>query len=416
MNNAIDHHINNFNKGFLTTPNGGYEDPTFLGFRLIFDFDPVHRDFDTMLTNDPLFSTNDNLESAQRYLKAVGYPKQAEMLNAFKENLRYLTQNSPWYFQTLTGLGDLWKIEHGENFNNYRGKDKFLDITCLESIDMRMTALADLYRKATFDPKFMRNLLPENLKWFTLKVQVAEIRSFHRVAGSVAKISTGTNPNNAETKATNFNPNNQLQLEYINDLISIVEFQLEKCEFDFNDSFPSDGTLSMDGDMQQAKMKFKIKVRSIKEQNNYKILDLILKDGRGSKVGNKFSGGAAKTTSDEFEGRVPDMDAAFNKKANNIVSKSANLIASDLDAKLREVAGLPANLAARGVNNIEAKVTGQILGNVYDDARNQSIAGILNGFTNQNQQFKISEDVYENVPGSDLSTKNTLGSENVYDK
>src|SRR3989304_5939572 len=135
MNNPLDKNVNKFHKGFATTKQGGFEDPTYLGFRLVFNFTPTHRNFETGQTDDPLFSENDNLESAIRYLKATGYPNRAIMLQQFKKNLQYINDETPWYWQTLTGLNDLWKIEFGESFNPYRGKDKSIEITCLESID-----------------------------------------------------------------------------------------------------------------------------------------------------------------------------------------------------------------------------------------------------------------------------------------
>ena len=41
-----------------------------------------------------------------------------------------------------TYLEEIWKIEFEENFNPYRGKDKMLEITCLESIDLRIKLIS----------------------------------------------------------------------------------------------------------------------------------------------------------------------------------------------------------------------------------------------------------------------------------
>jgi hypothetical protein len=181
---AIDADIQSFHKGFYSTQPGGYEDPTYLGFDLTFNFYDKTRDPGTGFTRNALWAepADGDVDSAQYYLEAIGYPERAAMLKQFKQQLQFINSNTPWYFQTLEGLANIWDIPWGrDGWNTYRGKDKMLTIGCMESIDMRMTALADLYRKATFDPITMRSLLPDNLRWFTLIVRVYEIRKFQKV-------------------------------------------------------------------------------------------------------------------------------------------------------------------------------------------------------------------------------------------
>lgn len=422
MNNPIDQNINKFFKGFLTTKQGGYEDPTYLGFRLVFDFDPIQRNFETGQTDDPLFAESENLESATRYLEATGYPNRAKMLRTFKENLRYINKETPWYFQTISGLNDIWKIEFGENFNPFRGKDKVLEITCLESIDLRITALADLYRKATFDTKFMRALLPENLRWFTVRVQLAEMRSFQKIKSTIDRLNPtliNQNPNledfggiqgldNGEFASSSAVKNLghtslEPEIENMDNLISLMEFHLGHCTFDFWESFPSDKEISMNGDMDPAKQKFKIIVGHIKEQHSYKLLDLVLKDG----VGQEGQGSAQS---------IPDYDKAFNNKSDNILKNTLNGISSSLQDKLNQIAGVPANLISRGVNAASSAITSAQLGNVYD-LRNQSLQTIFNSFVGQSQQTtqqSIGGDVYAGVPGYDLETKSSGNMGNAF--
>src|ERR1035437_7230863 len=116
MNTPIDTNINKFHKGFIANTAAGTEDPTYLGFSFVFDFAPVGRNQETGQTDDPLFTEDANLESAIRYLKATGYPNRAVMLQKFKKLLQTINEQTPWFFQTLSGVNDLWKIEFGENF------------------------------------------------------------------------------------------------------------------------------------------------------------------------------------------------------------------------------------------------------------------------------------------------------------
>jgi hypothetical protein len=56
-----------------------------------------------------------------------------------------------------------------------------------------MTALADLYNQATFDYDNMRELVPRNLRKFTMYIFVSEIRNFFktsRLIGSSAALTT----------------------------------------------------------------------------------------------------------------------------------------------------------------------------------------------------------------------------------
>ena len=412
MNTPLDQNINKFFKGFVTSPQGGYEDPTYLGFRLVFDFDPVTRNLETGQTDDPLFSENDSLESAIRYLKATGYPNRAIMLQEFKANLKYINNETPWYWQSIAGLNDIWKIEFGEAYNPLRAKDKFLEIECLESIDLRVTALADLYRKATFDTKFMRSLVPENLRWFTLRVQISEMRSFHRVKQMVNSVNTTVNQSNSNLKNTNSASNTPTatgtlsthanELEPINDLISLLEFELSHCTFDFWDSFPNDNLISDAGSLDAAKQKFKIKVGHIQEQHSYKLLELILKDGVTQENG-------------EFNKNVPNFDQAINKRSDNILTNTVQGLTSNLQDKLNRVASVPGNLIAGGVNTVGSKITSVSLGNVYD-VRNQSLGTVVNGFLGKNEQIAptVFEDVYPNVPGTDLTTPDAGPMGNIY--
>lgn len=402
MNNAIDKNINNFHKGFLTTDR--FSDPTYLGFKLVFDFNPVTRNPETGQTDDPLFSEDAGLESAIRYLKSTGYPNRAIMLQEFKKLLQKINTDTPWYWQSLNGLNDIWKIEFGEAFNPFRGKDKALEITCLESIDLRITALADLYRKATFDTKFMRALLPENLRWFTLKVQLAEMRSFQKINDSL-KISTtvvNENPNTESLQETTKQANG-LPLEDIENLISLMEFHLSHCTFDFWESFPSDKEISMAGDFDMSKQKFKIRVGHVQEKHSYKILDLVLKDGTTQENGS-------------FKQNIPDFDTAINRRSGGLLSNNLQGVASQLQDRLNQIAGVPANLVARGVNQLTSAVTAAQLGNVYD-ARNQALQTVINGFVNKNDQIGNvlgKEDVFPNNPGSDSETKSAGNMGNVY--
>lgn len=379
MNSAIDSNIRKFFKGFLVTD--PYSDPTYIGFKLIFNFEPISRNPETGLTDDALFATDGGLDSAMNYLRATGNDTRAEHLKQFKELLKQINEQMPWYFQTLSGLDELWKIDF-EQFNPYRGKNKIIEISCLESIDLKMTALADLYRKAVYDYKYMRWLVPENLRLFSLTIQLAEMRSFHEIIDNIDSIdSKQVNENaNTENLSDKNHSDNTATFASIDNLISVLEFHLSHCEFDFNESFLSDKTIAMNGDAQMATQKFKIKTRHISEKHSFTILDIITNDK------NINSGGG-----------IPNFDNAFNNRGNNILSNAFATLKSDATAAAKQLASIPGNLIGGALNSVGSKLTSAQLGNVYG---NPNLTQLINGFVNKAEQIDIKSalgNVYSNL-------------------
>jgi len=141
---------------------------------------------------------NDYNDSAIGYLYNIGSPKRCSYLQAFTSTLYKLQEKTPWFFQSISGLGELYKIDKS---NSYRTKDKSLTISCLESIDMRMSFLADLYRNFTYDMEMMKEILPENLRTFNMNIYVLEFRRFNTTYGKIANYLRNTNPINKKSKS-----------------------------------------------------------------------------------------------------------------------------------------------------------------------------------------------------------------------
>ena len=263
---------------------------------------------------------------------------------------------------------------------------------------MRITALADLYRKATFDQEYMRDLLPENLKWFTLELDIAEMRHFHEVANNVNLLE----PNRATNQYEN---GHDVVLKDLDNLISVITFRFTKCMFDFNDSFPQQDTMSMTYDPVAASSKFSIIPGSMKEKNQYTLLNYVLTSYEyNTQIGkdSKYEPAAKRSN---------DLDAAFNARrpqgytnntgffggALNRINQLGQEAIGQVTDRANEIAGAPANLAARGLNYAGAKVTGGLLGNVYGGG-NKSIQELLSPFFNKETGTLVlgKENVYSN--------------------
>lgn len=220
--NATDRNRSLFLKGFNLSRSGENEDPTYLGFKFVFDFGALPVNLEYGWAPSPLlrvqnYTTTDGAAnmpqnmfgqpqydftssnvvyySAYNYLlqRDGGYLrgnalKRANALRQFQILLQDINNNSPWFFQSIDGLDTLEKIaitgfqteEGKDNYNSARTAGKVLTISCLESLNMKITALANLYNQATFDADNMRWLVPRNLRKFTMWIYVTEIRNFFK--------------------------------------------------------------------------------------------------------------------------------------------------------------------------------------------------------------------------------------------
>ena len=227
-----------FLKGFKLSEQGKFEDPTYLGFKVVIDFGNLPIDAEFGQPPSPLFrkdnysfqsgnsgffslnpfgqaaysvkgSQNVSFYSAQGYLRQRESQffngsggKRADMLNQFSVSLKDLLDNYPWFLKSIDGLDALVKVARtgyiGEEgaFKTSRTLGKPLTFTCLESLNQRMTALGEMYKQATFDADYMRETVPRNLRRFKMYIFVTEIRNFFktsRLIASSAALTTITN-------------------------------------------------------------------------------------------------------------------------------------------------------------------------------------------------------------------------------
>jgi len=166
--------LNRFKKTnlfFETNPYILFQDPTYIGFKLFF---LVNQPNSKLLSDQPLPNT------AMAYLKNIGDTARMHYLEKFVQHLVAINQQTPWFFQSIEGLQDAWKHGFQEaDFKPRLPEDRKISIKCLESIDLRMTALIDLYRKACFDWAHAREVVPKNLRQFTIYIYCYENRTIN---------------------------------------------------------------------------------------------------------------------------------------------------------------------------------------------------------------------------------------------
>jgi hypothetical protein len=331
-------HLDKLTRSFLSVgrdnsqngydPFNDLQDPTFLSFRL--DFFPdggLSFPDDSYSSGGLLRPSADSgiinygfYDSAADYLARIGSPNRQLYLDAFVKLLESLQKDAPWYFQSVSGLGDLYKIDPTIPF---RGKDKVLTIECLESVDLRISLLADLYRNTAFDMQNMREVLPMNLRTFNMAVHVLEFRRFNTTFGVIAdqiseravkgqaaqqaaldakrrnvfnqgssSLFTGTF-DNITSFATGLNTqlgglftnlgqqageSYDTTVESAFEAISVQTFYLKDCEFDFYSEAPGYLDTVSVKEIPEATHRFKIRVGKIQKTGSYPFYNYVISE------------------------------------------------------------------------------------------------------------------------------------------
>lgn len=146
-----------------------YQDPTFLSFALLFDFYDIE--------SSPLLAGG-----AEAFLKDLAtrdtgtfYKERLDDLQNFKKTLETINKELPWFWQSLKGLE---RLQQYNPQNAYIGGDdaKF-EIETLESLNLTISGLMHLYRRAIFDERKWSYIIPANLRKFRMWVYVTEVRT-----------------------------------------------------------------------------------------------------------------------------------------------------------------------------------------------------------------------------------------------
>ena len=240
--------VNNANTAEGSGNNGvtALDDPTYLGFTLMFDissplFNGATRGAVSMPAPEqsPASFVDGNLNVSQSvgatsdagsgtssypsepsaigYLDKIGETNRVEYLRAFITGLLEVSKERPYYFQTIGGLLEAWtkSFEFAEDPFTGSGDGDGITIGCLEAIDLKMTALFNLYKMAVYDVRYKRMVVPKNLLRFDIYIYVQEIRKFKTVRNWLGSL----NPSNAgaDTK------------KYVNENTSQVGFKFTEC-------------------------------------------------------------------------------------------------------------------------------------------------------------------------------------------
>jgi len=503
---ATDKQRNLFLKGFKLSNQGENEDPTYLGFKVVFDFGSLPIGADDGLPPSPLLRNENYVTdgannafaasnpfsqplysqrgsgvlfySAKKYLEQregsyLNGSKRSQMLAQFVQNLKDLSSNYPWFLQSIDGLDQLAKVsrpgyqsETGDynTFSPQRTQGKVLTFKTLESLNLRMTALSELYEQATFDFDNMRELLPRNLRRFTMYIFVTEIRNFFktsRLIGSSTTLQTidnfssllasGNNPGSdvatdvAKDQNQTFNTNSNSPSNIFNSFVGntldaagldndfsllrnqqdqsgikpVIVFECKNCEFDFTDSTPITPTISQGSSSAEPTVQsFKIHVGKVRTRSQF---PNIRQDGK------------PLILADGWDGSRSSVEMINEKDTADLLSIGGSLLTNFIGNSLND-------LINEGVANLSNKLSGvnqAMMGNVYSFDTSSlirpsfnSAQDFLDGLGNVNKSNPLPNpktmglggppertypkpegDSYPGVPGKDLGVP-----ERVYEK
>lgn len=138
----------------------------------------------------------------------ISTPQTVLDMLGFISGMKKMTQTYPYIIQGITGLDTAYNKHYGIK-DPYlgSGEDK-ITLTCLESIDLRVSSMFNRYFNAVYDRQYRRERVPINLRRFNCSIYVHDVRNF--------------NPNSTS------NGNRIIELKEM--YYSVIEFKFYDCE------------------------------------------------------------------------------------------------------------------------------------------------------------------------------------------
>ena len=146
-------------------------------------------------------SRTDSIASSQTVLDMLG----------FISGMRKMTEQYPYIIQGVTGLDVAYNKHYGIK-DPYlgSGEDK-ITLTCLESLDLRVSSMFNRYFNAVYDRQYRRERVPVNLRRFNCSIYVHDVRNF-------------------VSKSRDKNGDYNRLLELTDMYYSVIEFKFFDCE------------------------------------------------------------------------------------------------------------------------------------------------------------------------------------------
>lgn len=365
-------YVGRLDRKFLTESAGDpnetklrYNDPSFITFRILFDFEPIVSSDEVM---QGLLLDEARDESAISYLRRTGELERSEALKEFAWLLSRISNDFPWFFKSITGLDSLWKWGHmspsdGKTLND----SPSLTVECYETVDLRMTALADLYRKATRDRRFFRDLLTIDKRRFNMTILVGEARNLRT-----------------------FVENNRT--DWLNH-VSCLAFRCLDCEFDFSGFNTT--TISSTEKPPEMASQFSIKVGRVQETNSYQLLNYMLGEIKRDLIIKQGGSGAEVNTNNDiinYRSLLAPFVRSYEGNYEQVILDYRRNVSQNFVGQITRVPGdRVASLPYRQRNQAET----QQLNGISKEGTFRSIAAALADAVKQNGDIETQQTVID---------------------
>jgi len=163
-----------------------FDEPTYLTFRVSFrpantnlefsNYDKMPHPLLELYKEDDINARN--FYSTRQFLRDANEFVREQMLVDFIEKWNTLQSDFQWYFQNISGIDSLLKIDPKRGIRV--PKDGKVTIKMLEGLDLKITHLLNLYRKIAWDDVYQRWILPDMMRYFMMDIYITEFRIFHQ--------------------------------------------------------------------------------------------------------------------------------------------------------------------------------------------------------------------------------------------
>jgi hypothetical protein len=172
-------------------------------------------------------------------------------LMEFIKILNLIQDKTPWIFKEVDGISELWKASHEATDL----KPVSLGITCDETVDLRITRLAEAYRMLSYDAFNHRKVLPPNLEKFSMDVYFIDLRFLRNAKNT----SDGSNPLIGGGGAIDYDNEFSAQVNF-----GGIAFRCFGCKFDFSNLLESSTAVKSSlSDSSGFQPKFKINIDKV---------------------------------------------------------------------------------------------------------------------------------------------------------
>lgn len=390
-------HADKFIRNFvqMNTDEGGdpflvLQDPTFCGFKIFFHFGSDHG----------LLADESYTDSALAHFNRRGDTNRYALLKKFINTLSRVNSYTPWMFQTIDGLENLYTDEIF-TANKYSGE---LNIGTLESVDWKIQSIVSMYRQLVWDDIRKVETLPMNLREFSMSVYVYDVRYF--------RDDIQFNKDYLQTLAT-------ISL----DEITHNMYEFSHCSFGMASGSSFLGTIA-NNSVEMSTNNLVVKYGNFNESS---LFSAITGDLQLNALAMSVTAASVNSLDDASftrDTQTIEFDQQYGSQTERAIRTiGKNISGSAIGAadafktatSINSIAARADSLLATGINSVYNNLKGQLsslyLGNVYGFRLGRTLSGLANTNTNELRSLASNSGA---GPSINNYTRNINSNDNVY--